>query len=405
MKICFIVDNFYPEVNAVASRVYERALYWVKWGHEVTVVTSVPNFPEGKVHAGYKNAWKQTEMIGGIKVIRVKTYIASNYGKVTRIIDFLSFMVTSFFAGLRVKESDVIVVNTPQFFSAISAWAVAKIKKKPFVLEIGDLWPESITAVGIFKKNLPLRLLEKIELFLYRQASAVVTLTESFRENLINRGIDPNKIITIINGTELSQYKPKPKDLDLLVQYGLQDKFVVGYVGTIGMAHDLSNAVVAAEYLKFNKKIHFVFVGPGADREKIIELAKIKQLSNCTFVDMQPKEVIANYWSICDVALVHLKNNVAFTKVIPSKIFEAAAMGLPILLVAPTGEATQLLEQENMGWIVAAGEPKMLADTILKLSDDVEKLTFFKKNNQTQVLKYTREIQATRFINVLLDQI
>ena len=127
MNILLITDNFYPEGNAIASRVYERARYWVKWGAQVTIITSAPNFPEGKLYPGYKNKWYQTEQLDGINVIRVKTFICANKGFFLRILDFLSFMISAFFVGLRQKKPDVIVTTSPQFFGAIAACVVAKI--------------------------------------------------------------------------------------------------------------------------------------------------------------------------------------------------------------------------------------------------------------------------------------
>ena len=148
MKILFLSENFPPESNAAATRVYERACYWADWGHQVTVITSAPNFPEGKLFSGYENKWKQFETMSGIRVVRVKTYIAANRGIAHRIFDFLSFMVTGFFAALKEERPDVIAATSPQFFTAVAGWAASAVRGIPFVFELGDLWPASIAAVG-----------------------------------------------------------------------------------------------------------------------------------------------------------------------------------------------------------------------------------------------------------------
>jgi colanic acid biosynthesis glycosyl transferase WcaI len=168
MNILFLSENFTPETNAAATRVHERAVYWAKWGHRVTVLTSAPNFPEGKLFAGYKNHWYRREEIDGITVIRVKTFIAANDGVVLRSLDFVSFMVSSVIAGLFQPRPDVVVATSPQFFTAIAGWALAAIRRLPFVFELGDLWPRSIVAVGAIRVDWIIRLLERVELFLYR---------------------------------------------------------------------------------------------------------------------------------------------------------------------------------------------------------------------------------------------
>src|SRR5579862_5639381 len=189
MNILFIADNFPPERNAQASRVYERACYWVRWGHQVTVLTCFPNFPEGKLFPGYRNRlWAEEEM-GGIRVVRVKTFIAPNVGRVLRIVDYLSFMISSFWAGLTLPRPDVVVTTSPQFFAAVGGSALTAVRRLPFVLEISDLWPDSIVAVGAMKRNFMLRWLEKLELLLYRRAARIVVLTPAFRENLVRRGV------------------------------------------------------------------------------------------------------------------------------------------------------------------------------------------------------------------------
>ena len=149
MKILFLTENFPPETNAAANRVYERATFWAAWGHDVTVITSAPNFPKGVLHDGYENKWYQTETLGGIKVVRVKTYITANAGILLRTLDFLSFMVTGFFASLAQKRPDIVVATSPQFFTAIAGWLVGVFRRRPFVLELGDIWPASIVAVVV----------------------------------------------------------------------------------------------------------------------------------------------------------------------------------------------------------------------------------------------------------------
>ncbi len=278
MHILFLTDNFPPEGNAPATRTYEHAVRWVKEGHEVTVITCAPNFPEGKVFEGYKNSLYQKGNMDGIDVVRVKTYITANEGFVKRILDYMSFMVTGFFAGLLQKKPDVIVATSPQFFCACSGWALSAISRKPFVFELRDIWPASITAVGGMKDSKAIRLLEKIEMFLYRRADAIVSVTHAFKKELIERGVDGSKVEVVLNGVDLSKYEPQDKDPELAKQYGLEGKFVAGYIGTHGMAHGLEYIVSVAERLQHDDKIRIVFAGGGAAKQKVVDLVQQKTL-------------------------------------------------------------------------------------------------------------------------------
>lgn len=401
MKILFFSENFPPESNAAATRVYERAVYWANWGHDVTVITQAPNFPEGRLFDGYKNKWRQVETMSGIRVIRVKTYIAENRGVTRRTLDFLSFMATGFIAGLRESRPDVVVSTSPQFFAAVAGWATGAARGVPFVFELGDLWPASIAAVGVMKKSLALTLVEKLELFLYRRSAAIAALTNSFKQNLVSRGIPANKIAVVINGVDLARYAPKSPDTELAQQWGLDGKFVVGYVGTHGMAHALGNVLDAAERLRGQDHIRLLLAGAGAEREALMADAKRRKLDNVVFMNRQPKEMMPRVWSLVDVALVHLKNNPLFAGVIPSKIFEAEAMGLPILLAAPEGEASAIVIADKAGLHVAPEDPDALADTIITLKEDDGLRNRLAIASLDAAPSHSREVQAEQMLRVL----
>lgn len=396
MRILFLTENFPPEVNAAATRVYERAVYWVRWGHEVTVLTSAPNFPEGKLFPGYRNRWRQREMIDGIEVIRVKTYMTANQGVVLRTLDFMSFMASAFVQGLFLKRPDIVVATSPQFFAAVGGWALADVRRLPFVFELGDLWPRSIVAVGALPDSRIIGVLEALELFLYRRSARVVALTETFKEDLVRRGIPAGKIDVVLNGVDLPRYSPRPRDEALAAELGLERRFTVGYVGTHGMAHDLGNAVRAAALVP---EVTFLFVGSGAEREKLVESAR--GIPNAVFVPRQPKERMPSVWSLCDVALVHLKDSPAFGEVIPSKIFEAMGMGLPVLLVSPDGEARRIVERDGAGVWVPAACPEALAAAVRRLEGDAELRGRLARASLAAAPRHTRETQARLFLAAL----
>ncbi len=401
MNILFLSENFPPETNAAATRVYERACYWVQSGHRVTVITTAPNFPEGRLFPGYRNRWRQIDEMSGIRVVRVKSFIAPNRGVFWRTLDFLSFMVTGVWAGLREGKPDVIAATSPQFFAAVAGWMLGRARGVPFVFELGDLWPASIFAVGAVRPNVALGLIEKLELHLYAHAEAVVALTGAFKDNLVGRGVPAKKIAVIPNGVDTWRYGPRDRDSELAREWGLKGRFVVGYVGTHGMAHALTNVLDAAERLSDRDNLRFLLVGAGAERDALIADAAGRGLNNVVFMPLQPKDAMPRVWSLCDVALVHLKNDPLFAGVIPSKMFEAMASGLPVLLAAPEGEASAIIEADGAGHCVPAEDPEALAGAVAGLMDDPAALKTLAEKALAAAPSHSREHQARHMATVL----
>ena len=400
MHILFLTDNFPPEGNAPATRTYEHAIRWVKAGHKVTVVTCAPNFPEGKVFDGFKNKLYDVTELDGICVVRVKTYITANEGFVKRILDYMSFMVTGFIAGLFQKKPDVIVATSPQFFCACAGWALSAVRRKPFVFELRDIWPASITAVGAMKDSKAIRLLEKIEMFLYQRADAIVSVTHAFKQELIERGVDGSKIEVVLNGVDLTKYEPQEKDAELAKQFGLEGKFVAGYIGTHGMAHGLEHIVDVAERLQNHDDIRVVFAGGGAARQKVVDLVEKKQLKNVVLIDRQPKEMMSRLWSLCDVSLVPLINSDLFKTVIPSKIFECMGMGIPTIMSVPEGEATAIIRETCSGVVVDSESVEQITAAILKLHEDHELYQQVRTRSIEAAPRYSRDIMAADMASV-----
>ncbi len=348
MHILFLTDNFPPEFNAPANRTYDHCKEWVKQGVEVTVITCAPNFPKGKVFEGYKNRLRHVEYIDGIKVIRIWTYISANEGFLKRILDYMSFAFMSFFTGLFVK-TDIIIATSPQFFTALSGRWLSFFKRKPWIMEVRDLWPESIVAVGAMKNGIAMSFFEWLELQLYKSASRIVVVTDAFKIKIAQKGINHDKISVHKNGANLEIYQPMDKDMVLMDELGLNNKTIFAYIGTHGMAHGLDFILKSIEtFSKTHPGLHFLFIGDGAERNNLIALNEKLGLNNTTFVPSVSKVEVKRYLSIMDVALVNLRKSDTFQTVIPSKIFEAAAMGKPILL-GLQGETQEIIETYNAG--------------------------------------------------------
>ena len=404
MHILFLTDNFPPEVNAPASRTHEHAREWVRLGHKVTIITGVPNFPKGKIYKGYKNKIWDFEDIDGIQILRVWTYITSNDGFAKRILDYLSFMITSFIASFFVNKVDIIIGTSPQFFTVVSAWMVSVFKRKPFVFELRDLWPESIRAVDAIKNNKLLKWLEKIELFLYHRADIIISVTNSFKTNLESRGIKKSKIYVVTNGVDLERFKKIPRDPYLLKKYNLKDFFVIGYIGTHGLAHALQTVLEAAEKINKTKRLHkiiFIFIGDGAMKKYLIETAQEKKLDNVIFLDSVLKENVVRYWSLLDASIVHLRKTKLFKTVIPSKIFESMAMSVPLIL-GTKGESAEIVKKTGTGILFEPENSEDLVKKIIILKEDKILKSRFELNCKETHIKYERNKLAKDMLNILL---
>lgn len=403
MHILFLTDNFPPEVNAPASRTFEHCREWVAAGHQVTVITCAPNFPAGKLLDGYRNRLWQQEEMAGIRVIRVWSYISANEGFSRRVLDYVSFMLSGSIAALFVRRPDVIVGTSPQFFTAVGAWMVAKLKRRPWVFELRDIWPESIKTVGAVESGVVIRALEKVEMFLYRSADRIVAVTHAFRDTLARRGIDRAKIDVVTNGVDLASFAPKPKDQALVDALGLNGKFVAGYIGTHGMAHSLETLLDGAEILgrdPAGADIAILLLGDGARKAELVADARARGLGNVVFIDSVPKAEVARYWSLLDISIIHLRRSDLFETVIPSKMFEALAMGIPVAM-GVRGEAAGILERAGGGETFAPEDAEGLAALLLRLKADPGQMQRYANSAIAAAPEYDRKTLAMRMLEIL----
>lgn len=403
MHILFFSDNFPPEVNAPASRTFEHCREWVAAGHKVTVITCAPNFPKGKVFAGYRNQLWSREELFGIRVIRVWSYITRNEGFVKRILDYLSYMVAACIAALFVRRVDVIVGTSPQFFTACAACFSAALKRRPWVFEVRDIWPESIRAVGAMRQSRILDLFEKLELFLYRKATAIVTVTHAFKDNLVARKIDAEKIQVVTNGVDVSRFSPMKKDTALESSLNLNGKFVAGYIGTHGLAHGLDTLIDAAHILTAKgegDEFRILMIGDGACRAALEARAKSENVRNIVFLDSVAKEEVVRYWSLLDVSIIHLKKNDLFKTVIPSKLFECMGMGIPILH-GVEGESAQIVVNADIGLTFDPENAEALVASLITLRNDASLQERFRRHGPEAARRYDRATLAQNMLDIV----
>jgi glycosyltransferase involved in cell wall biosynthesis len=404
MHILFLTDNFPPEVNAPATRTHEHCRAWVSAGHRVTVITCAPNFPKGKVFDGYRNRLWQREAIDGIDVVRVWSYITANEGFLRRTLDYVSFMLTATPAALAIRNVDIVVTTSPQFFCPCAGYMASVLKRCPWVFELRDLWPESIRAVGAMQNGRLLDWLERLELFLYRRAAAVVAVTEPFKQNLIERGIEPAKIHVVMNGADMSRFSPRPRDASLARDLDLEGRVVAGYVGTHGMAHGLSTVLAAADLVRKSpggNNVRFLLLGDGAEKASLQMEAGRLGLDNVLFLDTVPRNEVARYWSLLDISIIHLRRTELFKTVVPSKLFECMAMGLPVLH-GVEGESADIVRHYDVGLTFAPEDAGSLARSVLELAADPDRRRQLGRNGIVAAASFDRAALAKRMLDVLL---
>ncbi|MFW6061441.1 MAG: glycosyltransferase family 4 protein [Planctomycetota bacterium] len=366
MRILLLTHYFPPEGNAPASRCYEMAKRWARWGHEVEVVTCVPNYPDGIVYDGYRSRFRsQVEQMDGIRVRRIWTYLAANKGTGKRALNYASYMASATWSGLWRRRPDVMIASSPQFFCGWSGVLLRKLRRTPFLLEIRDIWPESIVAVGAMQPGRTVRALEAMERTMYRAADHIVTVGEGYREKLLQRQVPAEKVDVIYNGVDRELFAPREPDEALRQQYGLGGYFVCSYLGTIGLACALDVVLRAADALKRrgDDRYRFLLVGDGAHRQQLQSRAEQQGLDNIIFAGRQPKKLMPAFLSITDAALVHLRKTDLFKTVMPSKVFEAAAMKRPIIL-GVEGHAAEIVQRAGAGLCIEPENDEQLLDAI-----------------------------------------
>lgn len=380
-------------MGAPAARASELAHHWARAGHEVSVLTGFPNHPTGVVPSEWRprlrhlvhnervsaDAFDSAEVRGpksevGFDVFRTWLWPLPNRKAHERIRNYASFCISAALRGLTLPRPDVIIATSPQLLVALAGWWLAFARKLPFVFEVRDLWPESLTAVGVGNEGSLLnRALAKLAGFLYECADLIVVVTPAFREYLIEHWHVPaEKIAVVENGVETDLFSPHPDATNCALRrdLGAGDKFLVCYIGTMGMAHGLETLLdAAAQLLRHKPEIMFLLVGEGAEKARIQSLAVSRGLMNIRFLDQQPRERIPAFISASHACLVLLKKTDVFKTVIPTKMLEFMSCARPVIL-AVEGQARQTVEEAHAGLVIEPENADALAQAIEQLSDN-----------------------------------
>ncbi|MEP7337871.1 MAG: glycosyltransferase family 4 protein [Acidobacteriota bacterium] len=404
MRITFLCQYFPPEMGAPSARTFEHARHWAALGHDVTVITGFPNHPTGIIKPEYRGQFVKREKVEGIDLLRTWVYCAANKGFFRRILNFLSFFFSSLILGsLMTRQTDVVVGTSPQFFCAVAAYCLSRVKRAPFVFEVRDIWPQSAIELGVLKNRRLIRVLEAIEMHLYRHAALIVPVAESTREYLLGKGVPAEKIRVIPNGVDaqyLASMGIAPDDVRK--RLGLKDKFIVSYIGTHGMSHALDVVLRVAKRFSEDSGVHFLFVGEGAEKENLKRLAENLLLHNVTFLDEQPREDLLGFYRASDVSLVPLKRLPIFKKVLPSKLFELMGTGCPVIC-SVEGEAARLVADSEAGLCIEPECSDALVGAINRLRVEPELRRQMSASGKRFVkTHYLRRALAEKYLDALV---
>jgi glycosyltransferase involved in cell wall biosynthesis len=372
MKILLLNQAFVSPDEPGHTRHFEMAQYLRDHGHELVIVASDLNYQTGQRTVERRGLFTE-QRIDGVRVLRSYIYPALHRSYFWRIISFFSFMFSSVWTALSVKDADLIMGTTPQIFQAVSAWFVAFIRNKPFLLEVRDLWPEFGVSMGVITNPILITLARWLEKFLYARATHILVNSPAYKEYMVAKGVPVSKITYIPYGTDVDMFNPNVDGLAVRRKLGLEDKFVVLYAGALGQANDIYTVLCAAKHLNDEQQIRFVFWGDGKERPNLQSEAERLELQNVIFAGVCPKKEMPSVIASSDVCLAILQNVPMFRTTYPNKVFDYMAAARATVLVID-GVIRQVVESSNGGVFVEPANHELLAKTILELSKDPQRV-------------------------------
>jgi len=402
VKIAVFTHYFWPELGAPSARLLELGRAWVARGYDVTVVTNFPNHPTGVVPDEYRGRSFQVEEVDGVRVVRCRTYATPNRGFLKKTLGHLWFMLQAVVqATPHVRDADVLVASSPTLFAAVAALVVSWRIRRPFVIEVRDLWPAIFVDLGVIRNRAIIWCLERLELFLYRRAAAVVTVTRAFAGDIASRGIAQEKLHVIPNGVDLRAFTPGPADAELRARLSLAGRFAVLYCGAHGISHALGRILEAADRLREDGRIHFLLVGEGAEKDELVARARALRLANVSFLPAVPRAQVAALYRGADLCLVPLRALPLFRAFIPSKMFEILACGRPIL-ASLEGEAADILRESGAAVVVPPEDVDAAVAAVRRLAADRDECARLASRGRPYVAAhFDRDALGARYADVL----
>ncbi len=397
MHVLLIHQAFATINEPGGTRHHELALYLSDCGHRVTIITSPISYLTGKNTVESHTATQHER----IRIIRPWVYSALHRSFFHRVLNFISFMFSSFIAGLGVKDVDLVWGTTPPLFQGVTALMLSRIKGIPFLFEVRDLWPAFAIAVGVLRNRSLIMASEWLEKFLYQRANALVINSPGFRSHVESKG--GKRVYLVPNGSDVTMFHPESRGETFRIEYNLDHKFVVLYAGAHGISNDLNTLLEAAEQLRDIDDLSIVLLGDGKEKDNLQSRAVAMHLSNVCFIDPVPKVKMADAIAAADACVAILKPIELYKTVYPNKVFDYMAAGRPVIL-AIDGVIRSVVEEAHAGVAVPPGNPKALADAIRILAGDRNMIKQLGQDGRNFVeLYFDRSQLAEKFLDIMID--
>ncbi len=400
MKLLLIHQAFVPPDGAGGTRHYELAEFLLRSGDQVTIVAGDTSYLTGERQAGARKL-VSSATYGDLIVLRAATLASLHHSFIRRVLAFLSFMVVSVYAGLRAGRVDLVMGTSPPIFQALSAWFVAALRRRPFLLEVRDLWPEFAVAMGVLTNPVLIWFSRQLEKFLYWRADHLLVNSPAYRDYLIDRGIAAERVSLVANGADPSMFDPTGRGQAFRSRWGLGGSFVVTYAGALGLANDLPVVLAAAELLREDPEISIVLAGDGKERQRLQQMAQEMGLDNVVFTGALPKSEMAEVLAGSDACLAILQDIKMFRTTYPNKVFDYMAAARPVVL-AIDGVIREVVQGAGAGVFVPPGDEAALAAAIRKLASNPELAREMGQAGRQEVMAhFDRRLQAEEFAAVL----
>lgn len=400
VHLLFIHQVFMSHADTGGTRHIELGARFQREGNRMTIVASDTAYHTGKL-AVEKRALVNESDIDGIRVLRCLTYSALHNSFKTRILAYFSFMFTSVWAALKAKDVDVVMGTTPPIFQCLSAWIVSALRRKPFLLEVRDLWPEFAIDAGIIKNPFLIWVSRRLERFLYNRADHILVNSPAYRDYVIGLGYEAAKVSLIANGVDPAMFDPTARGERVREEYQIGDRFLVLYAGAIGMMNNLETMICAAEALKDDPRVVFMIVGDGKERRNILKLAMDKGLQNVIIAPPQPKSAMREYLAASDACVASLRNLRTMTTTYPNKVFDYMAAARPTIL-AIDGVIRKVVDDADGGIFSQPGDWQAMAAAVKQLVDNPSRAREMGLNARRHVIEhFNRNDQAIEFTRLI----
>lgn len=370
MRFLVLTQYFPPETGGPPVRLGAMCRQLVQSGHDVEVVTALPNYPTGEIFPEYRGRFRSEETWEGVRVHRTWCHASTGAG-MSRLLNYLTFVATSTSGLWRARRPDYLFVSSPPLFVGLAGVAASWAWDVPMIFNVADLWPDSARELGLLENKAILRVAEGLEAWLYRRSDYVCAVTEGIRSTLVgDKDVPEQKVLFLPNGVDTDLFHPREPDPKLERELGIEDEWVVLYAGTHGYAHGLDVALEAADRLR-DTDVHFVFIGGGSEKNRLVDRARKMRLENTTFLDPEQPSYVARLYGSADAGLSTLGESPLFEGTRPAKIMAAMSAGTPVLY-SGHGEGARMVERAEAGLVTPPQDAEALAAAVRNLKTDPE---------------------------------